>query len=96
VSDPEVADELFQRSEERLIGEGLASGCFSDPEVDNFRDRRSLVVGHQDVGGLNIAVDDALLVRMLDGLANQDKKLKPLGGVEPSLITVAGDGNPLD
>ena len=41
-------------------------------------------------------MDDALLVRMLDGLTYQDKELEPLGGIEPVLIAVAGDGDPLD
>ncbi len=37
-----------------------------------------VVEGDQDVTGLDVAVDDALLVRVLDRLADGDEQLEPL------------------
>ena len=36
--------------------------------------------GDQNVRGLDVAVDDAFLVRVLDGLANLDEQIEPLAG----------------
>ena len=38
----------------------------------------AIVQRHQDVGRLDVAVDDALLVRMLDRVADQDEQFQPL------------------
>jgi hypothetical protein len=34
--------------------------------------------GDQDVRGLDVAVDDALLMRVLNGLANLDEQVEPV------------------
>ena len=53
-----------------------------DAEVDDGGDR--LPVGHpdQDVAGLEVAVDDALLVRVLDAAADAEEELEPAAEVE--------------
>ena len=64
----------------RPLGQLLADGL-GHAEVDDLGDRAIVVVGHQDVGGLQVAVDDPLLMGVLDGLANGDEQLQPLRGV---------------
>ena len=48
-----------------LLGRGLG-----DAEVDHFGDGAVVVLGHEDVRGFDVAVDDALLMGMLHGLAD--------------------------
>ena len=43
---------------------------FGDAEIDDLRHGHAVVQGHQDVRRLDVAVDDALLMRVLDGLAD--------------------------
>ena len=38
----------------------------------------AVVLGHQDVRRLEVAVDDALLMGMLDGLADRHEQFQPL------------------
>jgi hypothetical protein len=44
----------------------------------------ALVQRDQDVGGLDVAVDDPLLVRVLDGLADLDEEIQSFPGRELS------------
>ena len=44
-----------------------------DAEVDDLRDRHVVLERHQDVGGLEVAMDDALLVRVLDRIAHREE-----------------------
>ena len=46
--------------------------------------------GDQDVGGLDVAVDDALLVRVLDRPADGDEQPQPLARGEAVAIAVLG------
>ena len=55
--------------EQRLLGQPLLRGL-GDAEVDHLRHRLAVVERDQDVGRLDVAVDDALLVRVLDRLAD--------------------------
>ena len=66
-----------KRGEQRLVGQLLA-GRLGDAEVDDLRHRRAVVQRHQDVRRLEVAVDDALLVGVLHGLADLDEQLQPL------------------
>ena len=49
-----------------------------DAEVDHLGHGRAVVQRDQHVGGLEVAVDDPLLVRVLHGLADRDEQLQPL------------------
>ena len=60
-----------------LLGQRLA-GRLGHPEVDHLRHRPAVVQGDQDVGRLEVAVDDPLLVGVLDRLADRHEQLQPL------------------
>ena len=70
--------------------------CLGDAEVDDLGHRKGVVERDQHVGGLEVAVDDALLVGVLHGLADGDEQLQPLPRREPVLVAVLGDGHALD
>ena len=53
-------------------------GRLGHAEVDHLRHRLAVVQGDQDVGRLEVAVDDALLVGVLHRLADRDEQLQPL------------------
>ena len=61
----------------RPIGQPRA-GRLGDAEVDHLGHRLAVVEGDQDVRRLQVAVDDALLVGVLHGLADRDEELEPL------------------
>ena len=63
--------------EEGVLGQ-LHSDRLGDAEVDDLDHRHSVVQRHHDVGRLDVAMDDALVVRVLDGMANRDEELEPL------------------
>jgi hypothetical protein len=59
------ADELFERGEKRLIREPLVGGGFRNAKVNHLGHRHAVVIRDQDVGRLDVAVDDAFLMRVL-------------------------------
>ena len=60
-----------------LLGEPLVGGL-GDAEVDHLGHGPAVVQRDQDVRGLDVAMDDALLVGVLDGLADRDEEFQPL------------------
>ena len=64
-----------------LLGQLLA-GRLGDAEVDDLRHRPAVVEGDQHIGRLEVAMDDPLLVGVLDRLADRDEQLQPLAGRE--------------
>ena len=64
------AHELFERGEKRLVREPLVGSGLGNAEVNHLGHRHSVMIGHEDIGGLDVAVDYAFLMRMLDGLTN--------------------------
>ncbi len=48
---------------------------------------------HEDIRRLDVAVIDALLVRVLDGLANLDEQIDPFLGGEIGLVAVIRDAD---
>ena len=60
-----------------LLGQLLAHG-FGDAEVDDLGDRPDVMHFDQHVAGLQIAVDHALLMRVLHAVAERDEQLQPL------------------
>jgi len=66
-----------------FVGKPLIGGGLGDAEINDLGDRHAVVQGDQNIGGLDVAVDDALLVGVLDGLANLDEPLEALAGVLP-------------
>ena len=67
-----------------------------DAEIDDLGRDAVAFIRDQDVRGLQIAVDDALLMSVMHRLADGDEKLQPVAEVELVLIAVAGDGAALD
>ena len=63
--------------EQRPLGQPLV-GRLGDAEVDHLGHRLAVVERHQDVRRLDVAVDDPLLVGVLDRLADRDEQLQPL------------------
>ena len=78
-----------------LLGQ-LLPGRLGHAEVDDLRHRLAVVEGDQHVGRLEVAVDDALLMRVLDRLADGDEQFQPLPRREVVLVAVPGDRHPLD
>ena len=68
------ADELSVFGKECFFRQPLICRL-RDAEVDDLRDRRAVMQSHQHVAWFEVTVNDAFLVRVLDGLANGDEEL---------------------
>src|SRR5215467_1037298 len=77
---------------ERGLTVGAGRDGFGEPEIDYARDRLAIDFNDKDVRGLEVAMDDGLLVSVLNALTGLDKKLKALLDSEPFLIAVGSDG----
>ncbi len=77
---------------ERLARE-LGIEQLGDAEVQQLG---RAVGDHEHVGRLDVAVDDQVLVRVLDGGADVTKELQARGGVEPVRVAVVDDRLPFD
>ena len=66
--------------EHRLLGQALVDRL-GDAEVDDLGHGLAVVERDQHVRRLDVAVDDPLLVGVLDRLADRDEELQPLFGV---------------
>ena len=85
------ADHLLELREEGQIGQPLRLGRFGHTEVNDLRHRHAVVQRDEDVRGLQIAVDDALLMGMLHRLTDRDEEREPLRRREIRLIAVIRD-----
>jgi hypothetical protein len=81
------ADELLESNKESSIRQSSLRG-FGDAEVYDLRNRHTVVDGHQNVRWLDVAVNDTLLVSVLDGLADLHEQVEPLARGE--LVLVGG------
>ena len=63
------ADELLECREQRLVGQSPLRGL-GDSEINHLRHRHAVVQRYQDVRWLDVAMDDSLLMRVLDRVAN--------------------------
>ena len=88
------ADELLEAGEERLVGE-LALRGLGDAEVDDLHHRQVGVERDHDIRGLDVAVDDPFLMRVLDRRAHVAKERQPLARAQPSLVAVLRDRDAL-
>ena len=70
--------------------------ALATPKSITFGTGAVVVEGDQHVGRLDVAVDDALLVGVLNRLADRDEQLQPLPRGELALITESGDRHALD
>ena len=77
------ADELLEGGVDRLVGEQLAAGGLGHPEIDHLRHQAPVRLhGDENVRRFEVAVDDALLVRVLDRVADLHEQLEPFVGGE--------------
>jgi len=60
---------LLELGEKGLVSQPLLGGL-GNAEVDHLGNRLVAVQRHQDIGRFNVAVNDPLLVRVLDRRAN--------------------------
>jgi hypothetical protein len=65
-------------------------------EIDHFGKGLALLFHHQHVRRLQVAVDHALLVRVLHGAAHGPEQLQPLCDRLPLAVAVLRDGQTLD
>ncbi len=78
VREAEATAAKAARDVERPLGQrARGEEGLGQAEVDHLRHRLAVVFGDQDVRRLEVAVDDALAVGVLDGLADLNEELKP-------------------
>lgn len=85
-------DELPVRREQRLLRQTLVRGL-GDPEINDLGDWGPVVKRDQHVGRLDVAMDDPLVVGVVDGLADVGEEIQPLARAEVIGVTVGRDGN---
>jgi hypothetical protein len=83
---------LRELSKERLVGQLLARRL-GDAEVNHLRHGHALVQRHEHVRRLEVAVDDALGVGVLDGAADLDEQLEAVARRQAVAVAVVGDGH---
>ena len=68
----------------------LAADGLGHAEVDDLGHRLAVDDGHQDVRRLEVAMDDALLMGVLHGLADGDEQFQPFADAELGLVAELG------
>ena len=81
--------------EDNLVGK-IVLRSLGDAEVDHLGHGAAVDGRDENVRGLDVAVDDALLVRVLDRVTDGNEKLEPLAGRELVFVAVFRDGLSLD
>ncbi len=90
------AGNAAKRGEKAMLGEPHTAGGLGQTEVDDLGNGCSVMAFDQDVGGLQVAVDDPLLVGVLHGRADLAEEGEPFRELEPVLVAVVGERDPLD
>jgi len=86
---------LMKLREDDLVGEIVLRGL-GDAEVNHLGHGAAVNGRDENVRGLDVAVDDAFLVRVLDCLTDGNEEFEPLAGGELVVVAVFRDGLPLD
>ena len=73
------ADELLELRINRLLRQ-LLLRRLGNAEINHLRHRRAVVQGHQDVRWLDVTMNDAFLMRVLDRMTNLDEQIQPVAG----------------
>ena len=81
---------MLEGGEEGLIGQ-FAVRRLGDAKINHLGHGHAVVHRDQDVRGLDVPVNDAFLVRVLDGPANLNEQIQPLPGGKIVLVAVIGD-----
>gem|GEM_PF-1911699 len=77
---------------DRVVGQA-SFRRLGNSEINHLGHGHAVVHRDKDVRRLDVAVYDALLVCVLDGLADLDEQLQPGMRVEVVLVAVVGDGD---
>lgn len=85
------AQEFVEMRDERLVGERVGHRL-GNAEVDHLRNIAPVLLGDEDVGWFEVAVNDALLVRVLDRQADRDEQRDPIRRGELPGVAILGDG----
>ena len=78
-----------ERADRRVAAHPALFEQLRDPEVEQLGDA---VSGDEDVGGLDVAVDDQALMRVMDGVAHLPEHRQPLADRQLPLPAVLVDG----
>src|SRR5262249_32648782 len=86
---------LSELCEQRVLHSPLI-GSFCDTEVDHFGYRVAVMFHHQHVRWLEVAMDQALLMLVLNGMAHGKEQLQSLRDRHPFAIAILSDGYAFD
>src|SRR5204862_3232017 len=91
------AEKLLERGEERLVGEPSLRGL-GDPEINDHGHpwRAGIMEGHQDVRRLQVPMDDAFLMGVLNRLADLNEEIEPFTCGKPVLVAELSDPGATD
>src|SRR5581483_7340287 len=78
----------------RRIAEQLRLGRLRDAEIDDLWQIDAVVFSDEHIGGLDVAMDNSLLVRVLDRMADLAEQIEPLPDAELMLVAIIGDPYP--
>jgi len=86
------SDELALLGVDGAVAE-TGGGGLGDAEVDDLGRRLAVAHGDEHVGGLEVAVDDALLVRVLHRVADLHEEPEAFDCAQALAVAVLGDGH---
>src|SRR5207244_574638 len=72
------ANELLEGGKKGFVGEPLVRGGFGDAKIDDLGHRCAVLFGDENVGRLDVPMDDTLLMGVLNSLTDLDEKVEPL------------------
>lgn len=88
------ADDAAEAREQRTLGKRLAHRL-SHAEIDDFWHRLAVITGDEDIRGLDIPMNDAFLMSVLNGLTYRHHEFEPLPRRQSVFLTVLRDGDAL-
>src|SRR5262249_14745799 len=91
----EGANNLAELREHGPLGEPLLS-CLGHAEIDDLCNGLAIVQTYQNIGRFQIAMNDALLMSVLNGLTDRNEQLQALAYRQVIVVAVLGDGNAMD
>src|SRR5439155_8227227 len=87
-------NELLEGGKHGLVSEPLVTRRLRNAEINHLRHRHAVMPRDQNVRWLDVAMNDSLLMRVLDRVANLREQFEPLLGSEIILVAVVGDFDP--
>jgi hypothetical protein len=81
---------LANQGEQRLVRK-IQARRLGDPKIDDPRHRPAVDLDHQNIGRLEIPMNDRVLVGMLDPLARLEEYLDPFADRQPMAVAIFRD-----